>query len=230
LASAVIFDLDGVIADTHPYHTRAWRQLLSENGKRASDEELQIIREGRKRNEILQSFFKDLPAEDAARLSARKEQLFQESCDEIKSCSGLAEFLDQLEEARVPKSVATSASKLRALDLLSRLNLTRRFIAVVTADDVSRGKPDPSIFLLAAKYLCVPPSEILVIEDSTAGVRGAKSAGMKCVGLSPKEHAQRLYNAGADHVIQCFSEATWSVLCGLLRVKTKTEESRVGFN
>jgi beta-phosphoglucomutase len=224
LALAIIFDLDGVIANTHPHHTRAWRQLLRESGKQVSDGELEVIREGRKREEILQCFFKDLSVEEAAKLGARKEELFQESCTEIEPCSGLTEFLDQVEKAHVPMSVATSASKKRAFDLLSRLNLTWHFTAVVTGDDVSRGKPDPSIFLLAAKHFTVPLNEVLVIEDSAAGVRGAKSAGMKCVGLTSDEHAQRLYEAGADHVIHSFSEVTWPDLRELLCSKAKTDQ------
>jgi beta-phosphoglucomutase len=193
-----------------------------------TDGELEIIREGRKREEILQSFFNNLSVEEASKFGARKEELFQESYAEIEPCSGLAEFLDQVEEAHVPMSVATSASKRRAFELLSRLNLTERFTAVVTGDDVSRGKPDPTIFLLAAKHFTVPPCEVLVIEDSTSGVRGAKSASMKCVGLTSDEHARQLYEAGADHVIHSFSEITWPDLRELLRSKAEIEQGMLG--
>jgi HAD superfamily hydrolase (TIGR01509 family) len=224
MSSAVIFDLDGVIADTHPLHTRTWKQLLRERGREVSDEELSIIREGRKREEILRQFFRNLSTEEAASLGARKEELFQMSCGAIKPMSGLPQFLSQLEGFHIPKAVATSASKRRAFDILSRLHLIERFITVVTGDDVVQGKPNPSIFVLAAKHFVAAATDILVIEDSTAGVRAAKSAGMKCVGLASDFWAHQLYEAGADYVISSFSEVSWSDLCELMRCKAKTEQ------
>jgi beta-phosphoglucomutase len=219
MSSAVIFDLDGVIADTHPLHTRAWKQLLRERGREVNDEELSIIREGRKREEILRHFFRNLPTEEAASLGARKEELFQMSCGAVKPMSGLEHFLGQIEECHIPKAVATSASKRRAFDILNHLHLVRRFIAVVTGADVERGKPDPSIFVLAAKHFVATVSDVLVIEDSTAGVQAAKSAGMKCVGLASDVWAHQLYEAGADYVISSFSEVSWPDLCDLMRCK-----------
>jgi beta-phosphoglucomutase len=230
MSSAVIFDLDGVVADTHPLHTRAWSQLLKERGREVSDEELSIIRQGRKREEILRHFFRNLSTEEAASLGARKEELFQMSSGEVKPMSGLPQFLGQLEESHIPKAVATSASKRRAFDILSRLHLIRRFRAVVTGDDVERGKPDPTIFVLAAKHLVAAATDVLVIEDSTAGVRAAKSAGMKCVGLASDVWAHQLYDAGADYVLSSFTEVSWPDLCDLMRCKVETEHPIVELN
>ncbi len=118
-------------------------------------------------------------------------------------------FLDELQEADVASAVATSASRLRAEWILNHLGLADRFVAVVAGDDVELGKPDPSIFLLAAKHLAVDAAEVLVIEDSPAGVLGAKSAGMKCVGVGTDMWGERLRNSGADYLISSFSEISW---------------------
>src|ERR1700733_4076949 len=194
----VIFDLDGVIADTHSLHARAWKQLLKEKGREVNDEELGVIRNGKKREEIMRHFFSDLSPDDTIAFGARKERIFRMGCAEVAPMPGLLRFLDELEEYRVQKVVATSASKPRAMDLLNQLRLVQRFVAVVTGDDVEQGKPDPSIFLLAAKRGAVPACDALVIEDSVAGVQGAKAAGMKCVGLGTDVSARELYQAGAD--------------------------------
>ncbi len=228
MPSVVIFDLDGVIADTHPLHTRAWRQLLREQGREVGDEELNVIREGRRREEIMRHFFSDLSLGEAAELGTRKDQLFRLGCGEVAPMPGLVRFLDELEEFGVQKIVATSASKRRAVDLLSQLRLIQRFVAVVTGDDIERGKPDPSIFLLAAKHCTVRVCDALVIEDSVAGVQGAKAAGMKCVGLGTDVSARRLYEAGADCVIPSFSEISWSDLRNLTPCKVLEQGSCCG--
>src|SRR5262249_14811063 len=88
---------------------------------------------------------------------------------------------------------------------LQHLNLQNGFSIVVTGEDVSRAKPAPDIFLLAAQKLGVSPSESVVVEDSVAGVQAAIAGGMKCVGFTCPEHAAELYNAGADDVVADFS-------------------------
>jgi len=107
----------------------------------------------------------------------------------------------------LPSAVATSGSRGRVEQTLQAFNIRDRFRAVVTADDVGRGKPDPALFLLAAQALHVDAGRILVFEDAVAGVLAAKSAGMKCIGIAANGKASMLKQAGADLVMADFSHA-----------------------
>src|SRR5260370_27417766 len=99
--------------------------------------------------------------------------------------------------------------------MLEQLDLKQRFQAVVTGDDVKRGKPDPSIFRLAAESLHVAPSHILVCEDAVSGVEAAKAAGMTCLAIAPNGRGPLLEKAGADRLLLAFSAASLDALRGL---------------
>jgi HAD superfamily hydrolase (TIGR01509 family) len=205
MIGGVIFDFDGVIADSHPAHMQAWKALLHSKGRAASDAELSFVREGAKREEILRHFLGELTPEQVASYGAEKEKLFQALAGELKLVPGFAEFLRQLDAIGLPSAVASSGSRGRVEKSLKTLNIRDRFRAVMTAEDVGRGKPDPSLFLLAAQGLQVAPRCILVCEDAVAGVLAAKSAGMKCVGIAANGTESRLKQAGADLVVNDFS-------------------------
>ncbi len=115
--------------------------------------------------------------------------------------AGVVEFLDTLQTAGIPMAVATSASSTRAYDILKHLGILERFKAVVTGNDVEKGKPDPAIFLRAAEHLRLDPPNALVVEDAVSGVKAAKSAGMKCLGIASDGRSEKLREAGADCVI-----------------------------
>jgi beta-phosphoglucomutase len=204
----MIFDLDGVVADTHPIHKEAWRQLLAEAGRRVSSKQLEFVCQGRKREDILRHFFGALPAEAMQRYGNRKDELFLKSMQEVRAITGIIEFLGELEKAGMPKALATSAGVQRTRHVLGWLSLTHCFRAVVTGDDVVRGKPDPTIFLMAAQQLGLAPREVLVVEDSCAGVGAANAAGMKCLGVAKQAQATRLRREGADYIIPDFNGLT----------------------
>jgi beta-phosphoglucomutase family hydrolase len=202
--AGMIFDLDGVIADTHPIHRQAWRQLLRERGLQVSEKELDVILGGHRREEILRHFLGRLSDVEIFDYGERKDQLFHQWAAELRAIPGVLDLLQELESAGVPMALATSAGKRRALQVLERLGLTDRFRAVVTAEDVAKCKPDPSIFHLAASRLHVMPRQLVVAEDSEVGVRAAKSAGMKCLGIGSGARVSRLCQEGADSVVPDF--------------------------
>jgi HAD superfamily hydrolase (TIGR01509 family) len=202
---AILFDLDGVVADTHHLHRRAWRRLLSEVSPSVtvSDSELEFVREGCKRADILRHFLGPLSEQEIVRYGRRKDDLFmQESASNgLRPIAGAIELLAELETSDVRKALATSASRNRTHHVLHELGLKTRFCAVVTAEDVAAGKPDPEVFCLAAQRAHVRPETCLVIEDSCAGVRAAKAANMACVGIGTDALAQTLIQHGADYVL-----------------------------
>jgi beta-phosphoglucomutase len=208
MLGGVIFDFDGVIVDSHPAHIQAWKAFLLTKGKAFSDADLSFIREGAKREEILRYFLGELSPEQIASYGVEKEKFFQASACDMKLVPGFAEFLLQLDSAALPSAVATSGSRSRVEQMLEILNLYKRFRAVVTGNDVERGKPDPDLFLLAAQALQIEPDHILVCEDAVAGVLAAKSAGMKCVGIAANGRESLLKQAGADLVVEDFTNTS----------------------
>ena len=208
MLGGVIFDFDGVIVDSHPTHIQSWKTFLYSKGKAVSEAELAFVREGAKRGEILRHFLGELTPEQVVSYGAEKDKLFQARAIELKLVRGFAEFLYQLDAIGLPSAVASSGSRARVERTLETFSLRNRFGAVVTGNDVPRGKPNPDLFLLAAQTLQIEPSQILVCEDAVAGVLAAKRAGMQCVGIAANGRESMLEQAGADMVVNDFSHTS----------------------
>ncbi|MGZ4858969.1 MAG: HAD family hydrolase [Candidatus Angelobacter sp.] len=206
MLAGVIFDFDGVIANSHPLHVQAWKAFLLSKGKAASDAELSLVQEGAKREEILRHFLGELTPDQVRLYGHEKDRLFKARASELKLVGGFVEFLTQIEASGLPSAVATSGGRRRVEQALEKFNLRNRFRAVVTGDDVARGKPDPSLFLLAARALQVQPDRLLACEDAVAGVIAAKTAGMKCLAIAANGRGSLLKEAGADLVVVDFKK------------------------
>lgn len=207
-----IFDFDGVIVDSHPVHTRAWKRFLESVGRAASEEELQFILDGRTRDDILRHFLGDLDAETMVEYGHRKDQFFRDEALDVHAVTGLRTFLKALEKAELPLGIASSGSRDRVDLLLGRLNLRKYFRVVVTVDEVSHGKPHPAVFLEAAQRLRKEPRELIAFEDSSSGVKSARSAGMTCIGIAQPRRESVLLDAGANHVVPDFRFLTYPKL------------------
>lgn len=205
MLQAVIFDLDGVIVDSHPAHQRAWRDFFDSLGKEVSDDELLFVREGQKREDILRHFLGELTPEQVSNYGARKEALFRSSSAALNVIPGVMELLDDLRASGLAAAVASSAGRGRVESMLDQLGLGSYFGVIVAGDDVVKGKPDPSIFHLASRELEVECGTVLVCEDSVSGIMAAKSAGMKCLGIGGQARQAVLLEAGADRVVPDFS-------------------------
>jgi beta-phosphoglucomutase len=205
---AVIFDLDGVIVDSHPAHLQAWKTFLHSLERNVSDSDLRFALEGYKREIILRHFLGDLTQEEVKDYGAKKDALFRASMDELKTVAGFAAFFDSVQAAGLPVALASSASRWRAEHTLNHLGLARAFRAIVTGDDVANGKPDPAIFQAAARSLGADPADILVCEDAVSGVEAARRAGMKCLAIAANGRRPLLQQAGADIVVGDFTEAS----------------------
>jgi len=198
---AVIFDLDGVVADSHPVHELAWKALLSEQGLDMATVNLDYLYAGGTRQDILLHYLGPMRAEELEKLGRRKEQLYRSSEHQVRLKPGLLQVMDELDEAGIRFALATSAARARAMATLERFGLTTRFAAIVCGHDVRQAKPAPDIFLLAAQRMAVGPEESLVLEDSLAGVQAARAAGMKCVAYVPHARLAEFCGSGADEII-----------------------------
>ena len=147
-----------------------------------------------------------------------KDEIFRNLEAEIAPIPGVIKFLEQLEWAGLPMAVATSASEIRTFATIERMGLSGYFDAILTASDVTAGKPDPCVYRLACKRLHVLPQRALAFDDAPAGVRSAVSAGLRCIGVTSNGASATLLRAGAEAVVRNFEgadfEATIQPLLG----------------
>jgi len=202
---AVIWDMDGVIADTAACHLQAWQRLWAEQGVAFTAEQFRRTF-GQRTTEIIRGILgPDVPAEEVCALGERKEAYCRELLRrQLHVLPGVRELLAALEQAGFRQALASSAPRQNVELILEALDVGRYFSAVVSEADVTLGKPNPQIFLLAATRLGVEPRRCLVIEDAVAGVQAAKSAGMRCLAVTTTHPGARL--AAADRVVQSLAE------------------------
>lgn len=209
MLKGVIFDVDGVLVDSHPSHIKAWQKLLLVSGRRLEASDFELLRDGRKKEELVRHFFGGLPDDQIYLYGRQKDLLFQQEMADITTVAGVVELLCELSQAAVSMAVASSGGSARVLQILEKLRLQHYFRAVVTGDEVANGKSDPHIFLRAAQQLRVQPPDLLVFEDSVSGVRAATAAGMKCIGIANTERAQALLSTGAITTMPDFVGLSW---------------------
>ena len=212
--SACIFDMDGVLIDSGAHHRSAWQALIKEIGVEPADPDFWRFGIGRRSEDALPLMLgRAVPADELARLARRKRELYADfSRHGTQAVAGAVEFVGHLERLGVPRAVGTSATRPDVDALLGELGLLRRFQAVVSAEDVTRGKPDPQVYLEAARRLGVEPARCLVFEDSTSGIAAALAAGMRAVGVTTAHAPGELAAAGAERAIADFRDAEWTAL------------------
>ena len=184
---AVIFDLDGVITDTAHYHYLAWKSLAESQGvhfDQAFNENLKGIDRMGSLDLILASSPRTYTPQEKLALADEKNLHYQELISTMSSSDllpGAVNALNAVRRAGLRIGLA-SVSK-NAFTVLGRLGITDKFDYVVDAATIARGKPDPEIFLKAARELGVAPADCLGVEDAVAGVASIKSAGMFALGI-----------------------------------------------
>ena len=183
---AVLWDLDGTLVDSGEYHWRAWRETMRAEGIEISYEQF-FERFGQKNDRILTNWLgHQVTPGTIARVGNAKEALYRQLAvaEGLTPLPGAAEWVERLHQDGWLQAIGSSAPAENVRVMLSVLNLDRYFDAVVTAEDVTAGKPDPEVFLAAAAKLNVDPLASVVVEDAAAGIEAAKRAGMRCVGVS----------------------------------------------
>jgi beta-phosphoglucomutase len=204
MIEGIVFDMDGVLIDSHPVHRIAWSKFLATVGKSVTDEGLGFILAGRRREEILRHFLGDLPESKIAEYGRQKDLFFEENFQDVKLIPGVRKFLESLETAGLKAAIATSASAARTWGTLRRLGLREKFSTIVTGDDVDVGKPDPGVYMLVSRRMNLSPEKLLVFEDAPCGVQSAKSAGIRCIGVSTNGRAEMLLQCGAEVIVPDF--------------------------
>jgi beta-phosphoglucomutase len=199
---AVIFDMDGVICDTNPYHSLAWKAFLEKFNISSSEEEFIAHMYGKSNSYILKHFFKrEIVGEEFVQMEFEKEALFREIYDvHVKPITGLLEFIEDLKANGIKTGIATSAPSLNMELILSKLPLRDKMQSLLASEDVSTHKPNPEVYLKSAANLNISPQRCVVFEDSFSGVTAGKAAGAKVVGILSTYKKEELPICDAYHV------------------------------
>lgn len=203
---AVVFDLDGVIANTEDLYEQAGEIMLGRRGK-TYDAELRERIMGRPVVDAIKIMI------DCHSLTDTVDDLMRECADVLQQLiatslapmPGAVSLINDLQAADIPIAIATSATPEYADNVLTRLNLKVRFRFVLTAADIHRGKPDPEIYLMAAGHLGITPPQMMVLEDSANGCRAAVAAAAFTVAV-PNRHTRNHNFAGARFVADTLND------------------------
>ncbi|NBC05184.1 MAG: HAD-IA family hydrolase [Bacteroidetes bacterium] len=212
---AALFDMDGVIVHTNPYHKKAFKIFLDKHDLSISDQDLKDHVYGRTNAEIFPYIFKDkYTPEKGEEWANEKEAIFRDLYKkDVEPVPGLIGFLDELQRREIKAAVGTSAPIENLNFIMDSLDLRHYFDAFLHSADVSEGKPNPEIYLKAAARLEIDPKFCVVFEDSVAGVKAGLNAGMKVVGVATT-HIPDEFN-GAHLVIEDFEGLTMEQLFSL---------------
>ncbi|WP_316821092.1 HAD family phosphatase [Pedobacter gandavensis] len=182
---AVIFDMDGVICHTNPYHSLAFRDFFALRNMAPSEAEFAQHMFGKSNSYIFSHFFKrPVSGAELLELEEEKEGLFRKIYkDHIEPIAGIVEFISDLAHHGVKLGVATSAPYANLDLILSQVDIRNKLGSIMASEDVKKHKPDPEVYLRSAKNLGVSPEQCLVFEDSHSGISAALNAGMRVVGV-----------------------------------------------
>jgi beta-phosphoglucomutase family hydrolase len=205
---AVLWDLDGTLADTEQAHFTAWQALVREYGRELSWDEFKPTF-GLGNPDILHMLIDaSLEEQDVERLSQHKEQLFRDMTGgAIAPMPGARDLVEHLHGLGIRQAIASSAPTENIAFILRALDLDETFATTVSRWQVPNGKPFPDIFLRAAANLHMPPAQCVVLEDAPAGVQAAHAGGMRCIALVSTWPAEAL--AGAELLVRDLSTIRW---------------------
>ncbi|HEY8938445.1 MAG TPA: HAD family phosphatase [Cyclobacteriaceae bacterium] len=190
---AVIFDMDGVLIDSNPYHKISLKQFCAKYGHNLTDKQLEEKIYGRTNKDWIPNVFGPLSAEQIASYTDEKEALFREIYDNhVAPLKGLIPFLTLLKKSNVPMAIGTSAPRANVDFTLNKTGIGNFFDAILDDTFVNKGKPDPEIYIKAASALGYDPQKCVVFEDSISGVLAGHNAGCKVVGVTTTHTADEL--------------------------------------
>ena len=186
MTRAVLWDLDGTLCDSEEYHWISWRETLAPEGLSITRDQF-LASFGQKNDRILRDWLGPGARSDRIRrLGDAKEAAYRRIAAErgLTPLPGAAEWVARLREAGWKQAIASSAPRQNVEVMLEALVMARSFEAVIAAEDVTAGKPDPQVFRAAAFRLHVPPAHCVVVEDAAAGIEAARRANMRSIGVS----------------------------------------------
>ncbi len=186
MTGAVLWDLDGTLVDSADYHWQSWRRAMDAEGLPITYQQF-LDSFGQKNDRILANWLgAGADPERIHRIGDMKEREYRRLAREsgLEPLPGAPEWLARLHADGWRQAIASSAPFANVEVMLAALRIDDAFDAIVSAEDVTAGKPDPQVFLKAAEKLGASPSQCVVVEDAAAGIEAARRAGMRSVGVS----------------------------------------------
>ena len=209
MLKAIIFDLDGTLVDSLPYHHESWRIFFKNNNLEENDFS-EILKEykGGGTLELMTSVFGDTYTRDELKkMSDDKEVIFRDIYkSKIYPIEGLNKFLDNLKENNILLSIGSNAIRKNVLMTIQELGITNYFSSIICGDEVSRGKPDPEMYLKTLSNLKVSNNECIIFEDSIEGIEAARNADIKVVGVTSSQSSEKLKSVGAFKTINDYTK------------------------
>lgn len=208
--------MDGVICDTNPYHSLAWKAFLEKFGISATEEEFIAHMYGKSNSYILKHFLqREVVGEEFARMEFEKEALFREIYEpHVEPINGLLEWIDELKSNGIKTGIATSAPVENMDLILSKLPLRAKMQSLLASHNVVHHKPNPEVYLKSAANLGIDPTQCVVFEDSHSGVSAGKAAGAKVVGVLSTYKKEEL--PVCDSYIVDYKDISFDTIASLL--------------
>ena len=203
---ALLFDLDGTLAETDSLHLPTWVDVLRPYGIEIDEEFYRERISGRSNAKIVEDLLPDLSAEEGRDLADAKEASFRERADELEPLPGLLNFMREVKDRGLSLALVTNAPEENAQTMLLALELREFFDEVVLSDEVGPVKPDPAPYRAALDKLGVAPEEALAFEDSTSGIASSVGVGIPTVGIASTQAPETLEDAGAFIVAADFAD------------------------
>lgn len=206
MLKALLFDLDGTLADTNSVHRVTWAEALRPYGYDVTWDFYREHITGRVTTDIVADLLPDFSAEDGRELIEDKEADFRERAGALEPLPGLLNFVQQGREKGMKIALVTNAPKENASTVLRVLGLDNAFDPVILADEVGSGKPDPAPYNAALQALGVSAKEAVAFEDSATGIDSSVAAGIPTVGIASTQDPEELEDLGVDLVVLDFAD------------------------
>jgi HAD superfamily hydrolase (TIGR01509 family) len=203
---ALLFDLDGTLAETDSLHLPTWVDVLEPYGVEVDEEFYKESISGRSTGEVVRALLPDITDEEGRSIGDAKEASFRERASELEPLPGLVDFVQRGREWGMRIALVTNAPEENVQAILLALELRDFFDTVVLADEVEAVKPDPAPYRAALDKTGVAAEEALAFEDSVSGISSSVAAGVPTVGITSSQDPQKLLDAGAFMTAEDFND------------------------
>jgi HAD superfamily hydrolase (TIGR01509 family) len=220
---AILFDLDGTIANTDPIHYQVWRETLLNYGVEIDEAFYKSRISGKLNPEIIKDILPQLSPVEAENFADEKEAIFRQLASHLQPLPGFTELLAWTKKHNLKRALVTNAPRLNVEFMLSTLGIQTAFDTIVLAEDCAAPKPDPTPYRVALARLGIIANQAIALEDSCPGISAAVGAGIQTVGVASTHEPQTLKAVGAFITIPDFTDLQlWSLL------NTYLEKTEVG--
>ncbi len=216
---AVVWDLDGVLVDSAEAHNASW-VAMSKKYDLPYDPERDFSRIfGKHNTDIMSMLWQITDPERVAEMADAKETSFRSEATRLRALPGVVELVQELARRGWKQAIGSSAPMENIRVLLEATGVGSYMQAIASGDDVTAGKPDPQVFLIAFERLGVPPSNGVVIEDAPSGIQAGVRAGAATLGVTTTQTIEALQEAGADRIVASFADVSVDDLEELVRLR-----------